>query len=223
MLYTLPSGTEVELRPMTGVEEDILTDPRQMGNGAGINTLIKNCLVRLEEKTDVSVTDVLDLLAGDRLFILVRLRQISLGDEVVVSLNCPKPHCRKSIEATINLNDLTVTPYPTERSFSTTLPSGTVVSFVHINGHKEAQLAALDGESSVSSGMLVRIVEVDGKTPNKQTLTSMSMRDRQALRDAMINTDGGIDTVITGECPKCGTAMRTSLEGSSGFFFPNGR
>ena len=37
--------------------------------------------------------DVLDLLLGDRLCALVRLRQISLGDEVDLELICPDPAC----------------------------------------------------------------------------------------------------------------------------------
>ncbi len=59
--------------------------------------------------------DVLDLLSGDRLFILVKLRQVSLGDEVELELVCPNAACRATNHVAVDLEDLEVTPYGPER------------------------------------------------------------------------------------------------------------
>jgi hypothetical protein len=80
--FELPSGTELELREMTGAEEELLTNQRLIRSGEAINQVLRNCFVRLGEKTDPDLSEVMNLLSGDRLFALVRLRQISLGDEV---------------------------------------------------------------------------------------------------------------------------------------------
>jgi hypothetical protein len=80
--FELPSGIEADLREMTGAEEEILTNPRLIRSGDAINQVLANCVTRLGENKAPSVKDILDLLSGDRLFLLVRLRHVSLGDEV---------------------------------------------------------------------------------------------------------------------------------------------
>ncbi|MCK7511757.1 MAG: hypothetical protein MZV70_52080 [Desulfobacterales bacterium] len=88
--FELPSGIEIELREMTGAEEELLTNQRLIRTGDAVNQALKNCIVRLGDNDEPTVKDVLDLLSGDRLFILVRLRQISLGDEVELELDLPE-------------------------------------------------------------------------------------------------------------------------------------
>lgn len=220
---TLPSGLPCEVREMTGIEEEILTNPRLMRSGDGLNQVLRNCLVRLGEQEEVTLQDVLDLLAGDRLYLLVKLRQVSLGDEVTLALTCPNPSCRATSRATVNLEDLPVTAYPSERAFSCTLPgSGQTVSFVHLDGHKEQRLAALP-DATITQAMLIRLTAIDGQAPTKKTLTEMSLKDRQALRQAMLAKDGGIDTTVDTICEHCGTPMRARIEGAPDFLFRGGR
>ena len=57
------------------------------------------------------------LLGRDRLFALVRLRQVSLGYEVELELACPNMVCGARNYLTVNLDDIEVTPYPEEREF----------------------------------------------------------------------------------------------------------
>ena len=114
-IYELPSGIEIELKEMTGAEEELLTNQRLIRNGEAINQVLRNCTVRLGENEKPSVNDILDLLSGDRLFALVKLRQISLGDEVELELTCPNASCRMTNYVTVNLEDLKVTPYTEER------------------------------------------------------------------------------------------------------------
>jgi len=218
---TLPSGLTCDIRELTGVEEELLTNPRLMRSGDGLNQVLRNCLVRLGEKDEVSVQDVLDLLAGDRLYLLVKLRQVSLGDEVTLALTCPNPTCRAASRVTVNIEELPVTVYPSEREFTCTLPdSGQTVSFVHLDGHKEQRLAALS-EANITQAMLIRITAVDGQAPSKKTLTEMSLKDRQALRQAMLASDGGIDTTVETVCEQCGAPIRMRIEGDPHFLFPH--
>ena len=149
--FELPSGTELELREMTGAEEELLTNQRLIRSGEAINQVLRNCFVRLGEKTDPDLSEVMNLLSGDRLFALVRLRQISLGDEVELELSCPNSACRMTNFVTVNLEDLKVTPYGEEREFAFKLPgSKKTVRFGYLDGHKEKRLASLR-EPNISS------------------------------------------------------------------------
>lgn len=221
--FILPTGSEIELREMTGAEEELLTNPRLIRNGDAVNQVLANCTLRIGEKDEVSTTDVLDMLSGDRLFTLVRLRQVSLGDEVELELTCSNTACRTKSRATINLNDLPVTPYGDDREFVFTLPmSGSKVRFAYLDGHKEKRLAQMQ-EPSISAAMMIRILDIGGSAPSKKSLNEMSMRDRSALRAEMLRVDAGIDTAVDLDCDSCGTRIRTRLEAEPSFLFPGVR
>lgn len=221
--FQLPSGDEIELREMTGAEEELLTNQRLIRTGDAVNQVLANCILRIGEKDEVAPKDVLDMLSGDRLFTLVKLRQISLGDEVELELACPNTACRAKNHATINLDDLPVSPYREEREFVFTLPaSGSKVRFLYLDGHKEKRLAQMQ-EPSISSAMMIRILDIDGNAPSKKALNEMSMRDRSALRQEMLRVDAGIDTTIELDCDSCGMRIRTRLEAEPSFLFPGVR
>jgi hypothetical protein len=204
---------------MTGAEEELLTNQRLIRTGDAVNQVLKNCIVRLDENEEPSVKDVLDLLSGDRLFILVKLRQISLGDDVELELTCANPACRAANMVTINIEELETTPYGEDREFAFTLPgSGRKVMFGYLDGHKEKRLAALK-EPSISSAMLIRIIDI----PSKKLMNEMSLRDRSALRQEMLRVDAGVDTTVEVDCESCGTRIRTRLEAEPGFLFPGVR
>ncbi|MCE5322378.1 hypothetical protein LLG46_03565 [bacterium] len=222
-MFELPSGPEIELREMTGAEEELLTNQRLIRNGDAVNRVLANCILRLGENSEPSVSDVLNMLSGDRLFTLVRLRQVSLGDEVELDLVCSNTACRAKNHIIINLTDLPVTPYGEAREFVYTLPSsGRKVQFVHLDGNKEKRLAQMQ-EPNISAAMLIRILEIDDSAPSKKALVEMSMRDRTALRAEMLRVDAGIDTNIECECESCGARIHTKLEAEPSFLFPGVR
>ena len=221
--FTLPSGLEIELKEMTGIEEEILTNQRLIRSGDAVNQVLKNCILRIGENSEPDMKDITSMLSGDRLFTLVRLRQISLGDDVELELVCPNSTCRSKTHITINLNDLAVTPYTELREFTFMLPgSGQKVSYCHLDGAKEKRLSQMQ-EPTISSAMMIRILDIDGIAPSKKALADMSMRDRSALRQDMLNADAGIDTSITASCDSCGAEIRTKLEAEPNFLFPGVR
>ena len=168
-VFELPSGTEVELREMTGAEEELLTNQRLIRTGEAVNQVLRNGIVRLGQTTRNRPSRTCSiLLSGDRLFILLKLRQISLGDVVELELTCASPACGATNPVTIHIDDLETTPYGKEREFTFELPgSGRTVRFVYLDGHKEKRLAALK-EPSISSAMLIRLIDVDGSGPEQE-------------------------------------------------------
>lgn len=217
---TLPTGSQAVIREMTGTEEEILTNQRLIRNGDGINQVLKNCLVSIGENEAPNMRDVLDLLAGDRLFLLLKLRQVSLGDTLDIESQCTNPTCRQKIAVEVDLNGVEHTTYSLEREFTTTLPrSQKSVTFTHLDGHKEKRLAALK-EAGPTEAMLIRIKDIDGKPPSKKVMREMSLADRNALRKAMQEVDAGPDTRVELECDACGQHQITRIEAEPAFLFP---
>ncbi len=218
--FKLPSGIEADLKEMTGAEEELLTNQRLIRTGDAVNQVLKNCVLRLGENSKPGSKDVLDLLSGDRLFILVKLRDISLGNEVDLELVCPNAACRETNLISVNLDELKVTPYGKDREFAFKLPgAGKKVKFTHLDGNMEKRLASLK-EPTITSAMLMRIIEIDGKPPTRKVMSEMALRDRSALRQEMARVDAGIDTVVDVDCESCGARIRTRLEAEPGFLFP---
>lgn len=220
---TLPSGAQAEIREMTGVEEDLLTNEKLMRTGNAINQILLNCLVSLNQNRDPQMADVLDLLAGDRLFLLVKLREVSLGETLDLTLKCTNRACGHPNFASVNLTCLAVTSYGEARELTVTLPgSGKEVVYNHLDGHGEKRLASMNNPDATAL-MLLRIISIEGKPPNKKALRNMSIRDRQHLRAEMQKTDGGPDTIVTLECDGCGALLQTRIEGEPDFLFPGVR
>lgn len=218
--FELPSGPEIELTEMTGIDEDLLTNQRLVKNGEAINRVLVNCIKRIGDNDNPSMKEILDMLAGDRLFALVRLRQVSLGDEVNLELTCSNTACGEVTYVTVNLNDLEVTPYGDKREFDFTLPgSEKVVRFNYLDGHGEKRLVSIRNPN-ITTAMMIRIVSIDGNAPSKKFLAEMSLRDRKALRDEMRRVDGGIDTMVVTNCESCGVKLQTKLELEPAFLFP---
>lgn len=221
--FTLPSGIDVELREMTGAEEELLTNQRLVRSGDAINQVLKNCIVSLGEEKTVEVGHVQDMLSGDRLALLVYLRQISLGDTVELELQCPNSGCRARTFVSVDLNDLESSSYGEDREFAFKLPgSKSNVKFGYLDGHKEKRLALLK-EPNITSAMLMRIITIDDKPPSKKLLADMSMKDRSALRAEMSRVDAGIKTTIECDCEQCGTLIKSRLEAEPSFLFPEAR
>ena len=90
------SGTSfVKVRPMRGLEEDILTNQKLVRSGKAFDMLLSNCI------TDWNGLDLKDLLYGDMNTVFAAIRTISLGADYDVSIICEE--CGEKQNQTINM------------------------------------------------------------------------------------------------------------------------
>jgi hypothetical protein len=90
-----PTTGEVNIRPMTGREESILSTARFMRQGRGIEMIFQNCLLEKNINTE-------KLLSVDRTFLLIYLRGISYGNIYEAKVKCPE--CGHTFDNDIDLN-----------------------------------------------------------------------------------------------------------------------
>src|SRR5262245_13546640 len=95
-LFDLPGGlidadgrrlAVAELRPLTGAEEDWLASNPGVPSARAVTRLLSACLVRLDD-VDADVDLVRRLLVGDRDYLMLQLRRITLGDKIGAVFNC---------------------------------------------------------------------------------------------------------------------------------------
>jgi len=97
-------GGEIEVRPMGLVTDKILATSRLAQSGQSIDYIYKHC-VRFPDQT----FDPLDLLTGDRMFLLFYLRGITHGNNYEFTVTCSNEQCKKISNHEFDLNKLAKT------------------------------------------------------------------------------------------------------------------
>ena len=224
--YLAPEGElihEVKVREITGVEEDMLA-AKNIPGGKKITQLLGNCLERLGPMTDkpMLVRCARDLLIGDRAFLMMAIRRVTLGDAFPFTLECPK--CEKESMYTVDLSTLDIRkmPDPKKRVYEDTLPNGKTVRWHCMTGKEEEVIAKFGPQDALSASILARLDTINGGPVVMPMMKAMSMLDREWLRSRFDDVEGGIDTTIQHTCPNCGRDFEDQLDvGQTGFFFPS--
>lgn len=232
--FTLPCGyldddgnvhTDVEVREMTGEEEEILA-ARNMPVTKKINKILSRCTLALGDLRPPMVERVIpDLTQGDRVFLLFAIRRASLGDEMPFQSNCPQ--CNTESQLVVDLSELEVKQMedPRIRTYETTLPkSGKLVRMKVLTGRGEEAIskASNKGKDIITTAIFCRIDSFDGNPVTMKDLKKLSIADRNHLRDIWEEKEGGVDTEIEIECPACDHEYSTELDiGQQGFFNPS--
>jgi len=259
-VFELPGGyidsegvlhTEVQLREMTGVEEDL------MGSRSGnvlkrLNQVMANCIERLGSITDKR--QIAEAIPGftvvDRNFMFVALRRVSLGDDYKMRIECPKCDKPTPRDMVLDLNSLAVTkmPDPMKREYEVELPSGNMAVWRVMTGEEEEKLSTLreaaQSKDVLTYSLMMRLISVSGKELSLgqrlkdskgrvnldkegkeafRLVKGMPIRDRDFLRSQFREKEAGMDTDVEFECPDCDEIFVSTFDPAQmGFFFPSG-
>lgn len=245
--YELPCGyktdegfiyTHVEVREMTGNEEDILTDRKKLRNGSAINALLAACC-KLTTEPDPDSGDkpekpesaslVLNqniaksLTQGDRLTALLRIRQISYGNMYTFEYTCSECSKKNSFKVDLSTVELKKMENPSLRVYDVTLPrSKDVLTFQISTGVEEMKMQKMSEQSPGSEATInlaARLVSVNGDTVSPiNYLKKLSVTDRQVYRDAVEKVEGGLDLTMEPECLGCGAVTKMEMPIQESFF-----
>jgi hypothetical protein len=217
----------LHLRPMTGEEEQILASPKYMKKGVGINMIFQRC-VKETIKAD-------ELLAVDRTYLLIAIRNVSYSHEYEVEIKCPD--CGKKSNNMIRLDQLIVNTCPenfrpplidalpkSSLNFTWHLPRGKDENMVTEYREKRAKEY---GDAAVDDSLLYRIAlmldnleSVRDKTELMILLKKLPIQDVAYLRSIASDPPFGVDTKINITCPICYHDFDVELPLEAGFFFP---
>lgn len=227
--------TEVQIREITGNEEDMLAS-NQIPSEQKITSLLMGCVTRVGGETDKGKIGriVKQLTVGDRVFLIFAIRRVTLGDELPVREKCPS--CGTTSLFMVDLAEELQPkqmPDPLRRIYDVALPSGKKARFRVSTGEDEARLAKIAKRLSkgkgntrtapdgLSQAILMRLELLEDEKPTLQVVKSLGMRDRQYLREQFKEVEGGVDTTLELECPSCGYDWQKDLDlGATSFFFP---
>lgn len=216
--------TYVEVSEITGEEEEILA-AKNMPVIKKLNKVLANCTKAIGDIKGGRIEQIIpDLTQGDRVFLLFAIRRVTLGDDFPFTTVCPK--CEHESDLTVDLSELEIKkmPDPRIRLYDVELPkSKKKVTMKVMTGRGEEALskAVAVGKDIVSTAILARIEAIDGKPAGVKDLKGLSMVDRNYLRDAWQDREGGVDTTTDITCLNCEHDYQTDIDmGAEGFFSP---
>ena len=233
-VYELPCGyldaegkihTEVVLREMTGAEEDLLAS-KQISPSKKFSELISRCVTRIGTVTDRGQISAIvrQLPIGDRVFLLFAIRRVTLGDNYPFSDKCPNDSCGIESVYKIDLSVLEVKkmPDPLKRIYDITLPSGDTARFRVSTGEDEERVSKFEKSAdAISQSVLMRLEQLNGLPPTLEAVKAMGWKDRQALRSAWDKVEGGVETEMEMQCPRCGHEFKRDVQVGLSFFYPS--
>lgn len=221
----------LNIRAMTGEEEQILATPRHVRKGKAIDMIFNKCI---REPINTQ-----DLLSVDRTYLLIFLRGISYTPEYDVEIKCPE--CATSFNNVINLSaDIVVTDCPDDfgpRNLHGVLPTtGFTYKYRLATGqdeqavtrYRENRLTNFDqsDDDTLLYRTSILLESVENVTDRKELgllLKRLPINDVSHLRNVINEPPFGVKTEIGIICPACTHEFKIDLPLEAGFFFPRSR
>ena len=225
---------EFEVREMTGADEEAISKPDIKSNaGKVIRTILERCCVRIgtyhqkEVKSNKWREMIQELSVGDQDLILMKIREMTLGDEIESRYKCPNPNCKEDIITTIDVNELEVKPFDGLHEIPFELPrgfkdrDGNILrkgKLRHPNGVDREVLDAIMRKNvgQANTLMLSRcILELEGVKVYDELVRNLSVKDRNYLMKLLSDHTFGIDLSVEVECPTCYHSFKASLNATN--------
>ena len=230
---------EVELKYMTAVHEDILTNNSLLKKGTAIDKLLRDLIV-----TKINYDD---LILGDKNAIMIAARILGYGNIYEPEMMCP--NCRKKNKLSIDLSTFDDKLFPEDlfttgtNEFKFILPGSkreiTFKLLTHADEAKidnelkfltkmnEKSLKQDKNSKEVTTRLKYTILSVDGdyedKTIRQFVDKELMAIDSRALREYIYELSPDIDTNVMFECEHCDYEDVIHVPMTAEFFWPNAR
>jgi hypothetical protein len=224
----------VMVRPLTGRDEELLADRRYRNAAQQVSEFLAQVLVEVPGlDKPVSRELVSEMLIGDRDYLLLRLRQISLGDRVEQVMRCPAPACGQKADVEFLISELPVRRVKAVQplyEFELSEPlrkddpkSGHVALRLPTGHDLEAILDCKDVNPAMANTKLfARIVKKLDREPLSEAVArELSLRTRYEITAFLNKITPGPELKIEVQCPHCRADMSYPFD-LYGFFLPNG-
>jgi len=203
-------GAPITIRPMTFEDEKALVSAGK--NDDPVNLILQRCTTNIR---------IPDLLSMDKLYLIMKLREISYGDDYNTLLICS--HCKAENPTTVKLSQLNVNPVPDdfEDPITVMLPTLKKEAKVRLPRVRDEKMMM---DTAAALDQIWRFVsEIDGHSDKSiiaRVVDKLPLRDVRTILNA-IKTDFGVDTKIKFECGSCGGVTVVDLPIDSNFFDVN--
>lgn len=210
---------EIELRALTGREEETLASLKAQSSAALVTDIISRCVARIGPALEISKNFARQLLVADRQFIILKLRELTFGDRVLTTIKCLAPGCGSKIDIDFSLHDIPVKELEQKGpTYSLELSPQAALEMADGEIHREISFRLPNGgdqevvspmiscnESLALSMLLDRCIQAIGpiSNPDKEIVAMLSPLARLEIEKAMEAMAPKLDLAMTVTCPEC--------------------
>jgi hypothetical protein len=209
--YKLPNPNKpVTIRPMSFDDEKLLATSKGKSDPIGI--ILSRCV------TNINVPELFPM---DKLFLLLKLREISYGDEYNCSVPCP--HCNTENKICIHLSQLPVAKVPDDfvDKMEVYLPMLKKTALVRLPRSKdEIYVSDLEKIGDNLWRFVEKIDNYEDKVIISKVLEKLPIKDIKTLTNAL-RIEFGVQTKISMDCSHCRKPSTHELPISPNFFDVN--
>lgn len=227
-----PVDGVLHIRPMSGDEQDMLSNTRITKSGDWLRNIFSKCI---REKY---VTD--NFLVEDRHYLLIFLRGISFGPDYEAEIACSS--CGEKFPTVIDLDaDVKLTMCPDEfnaENLNDVLPTtgykftyrfpkisdDSAVTNRKTKGYQE--FGSNFSSDNVTFRMSLFVQDVEGVKDQRSIqalLKQLPVNDLNYLQEVINNPPFGVDTELKIDCPYCFSEVVTEMPMSINFFYPTAK
>ena len=208
--YTLQDPAKpVTLRPMTFEDERKMMSNKDVNINV-LNTLLTRC---------ISNIDVGSLLQMDKLFLVMKLREISYGEEYNATVACN--NCKRDNAVKFILNTLPVRYIEDDLADPLTVDLPILKKTIKVRLPRVADENYFTNSSHAVNNLWRFVDEIDGhdeKSVISKVIPQLPLQDAHALFAAMSTDDYGIDTRVRFSCNYCDHSEVMELPITPDFF-----
>lgn len=222
---------EVSIRELCGADEEQLADRSYATNAAKVTDFLTRIITEMPElECPVDRELVADMLVGDRDYILLRVRQLSLGDAVHQVMRCPAPSCAEKVDVEFLISEIEVRrPERLRASYPLTLSrlldpgvpaSDRVVVRLPTGRDQHAVAGAWDQNvAQAQTLLLARLVRLDnGAALDEAFVHNLPTALRRELLQFVTDASPGPSLNIEIQCPHCARDMSYEFDLHRFFF-----
>lgn len=199
----------VTLRPMNFEDEKVLVNAKK--NQDPTNIIIDRC------STNINVSELLSM---DKLYLLMKLREISYGDDYQTNIICPA--CKAENPTTVKISELNVNPVPDDFVDPVEVMLPGIQKMIKIK-RPRVKDERIFSEGSLLDNLWRFVIEIGGHTDKAviaKVIERLPIKDSRTIINAM-KTDYGVDTRVKMACNECQEVSVVELPIDSNFFDVN--
>jgi hypothetical protein len=198
-----------ELRPLTGREEELVTRHADTPIATITTRILSACFVRLDNEP-VDTDLISKLLVGDRDFLILQLRRMTLGEHFAAVISCQG--CKRAMDVDFVAQDISVESRPQNATVYSWQRNNLrpPVRFRLPNGADQEAIVDLSTHEAVDM-LLTRCVIDDGGV-------ALTLEEREAVITEMDRLAPQIDLELDLDCPECGHSFTTPFDCTAFFF-----
>jgi transcription termination factor NusB len=223
----IPLETEVLVRlPSEGKfygtgKPEVLITPIKFEDEKQLASSIKNNLnpINIILSKCVKGVDINSLLLIDKLFLLLKVREISYGEQYPAAITCP--HCSTVSEVSINLNDLIVNYIPADLDDPREINLPKLKKKVRVRFPRVSDEIHIATQEQVYNNIWRFVVSVDGITDPvfiNKAIPKMHIMDVKFILGQIMRNDLGLNPKFIFGCDSCGKESELEVPINENFF-----